>query len=429
MNGESRIPATSPTAPVAGEARTHPADDRHSPGLRADEIRGGETARTNAATEQSPATTGEAELILTTRGHFNVGQPPAMLHGEPQDSAVAQTETAWAVEGSARRASKAKTADEVAKTTDEVVKTADEEPAAQGASLLLPVVSFVRGSSARRDTPARASQVFPEEGSTTSAGDRARMSEGGAKPAEASAEPAAGSAPFTLEAHVEHLRALMQTARAEAPDEEGGTDAVRPPSAVASQSTKPLTTPARPTREPPRAAPRAEFEGRPETPTPAPNSGERQPAVLVNQELTGASSNLVTSAAVARPATSRAAWAQRGGLSPARLRSEETTPAQSAHVRTAGASSDTQDSAPTVATAFAPVTPIAPVPSSEGAGAASAVGGRAPKLTINRLDVQVVGRREPPPEPPPHETPASESPPRADPWGALDRQHLGRFSY
>jgi hypothetical protein len=388
------------------------------------ESRTGETERTAVVTEQPPAAPGEAELIPATRSPIDVVRRPAMLHGEPNDSAVTQTETASAVEGSARRASNAKTA-------DEVVKTADEEPAAHDASLLLPVASPVRGSSARRDPSARVSLASPEEGSSTSAGERARASEGGAEPAGASDEPAAGSAPFTLEAHVEHLRALMQTPRAETPEDEDGTDAVRPPSVVASHSTKPLTTPARPTREQPRAAARPEFEARPETPTPAPNSGERQPAMLVNQELPGALSGLGTSATLARPATSRGAWGQRGGVSPARARSEELTPAQSAHVRTAGASPDTQDSAPTVATAFAPVAHVAPVPSSEGSGtgSASAGVGRAPKLTINRLDVQVVGRHEPPPEPPPPETPASESPPRADPWGALDRQLLGRFSY
>lgn len=426
MNGESHTPAASPTTTVDGEPRTRPPDDRHRHGLHADEIRGGETERTPGVTEQSPVAAGEGELIPAFRSPLVLGRPPSTPHGEPNDSAVTHSENVPAVEGPARRASKAKTA-------DDVLKNADEESAAPGASFLLLDASSARGSSARRDPSARASQASREEGSPTFAGGRARASEGGAGPADASAEPAADSAPFTLEAHVAHLRALMQTARAETPVEDEGTGAVRPHTTVASNRTPPLTTAARPAREQPRTAPRTALrtasEARPETPTPAANSVERQPVVLLNQGPTGASSGRVTSATEARPATPRAAWSQPGSVSPARARGEELTPAQSAPALTAVAPSVAQAPAPTVAPTSARV---GPAPTREGGstGSTAAGGGRAPKLIINRLDVQVVDRREPPPAPPPQPaTHATESPPSADPWGALDRQLLGRFSY
>lgn len=433
MSGESDTPAAAPTAPVAVAARTHPADDRQSPGLRADEIRGGETEHTAALTEQSPTVAGAGELVPATRIPLDVEPPTATLHGEPNDSAVTHSEIASAVEGSTIRTSKSK-------TTDEVVKRADEAPDAHGASFVYPGVSSVRGSSARRDTSARAAQ---EEGATTFVGDRARVSEDGATSADASAD----SAPFTLEAHVEHLRALMRTARTETPVEEDGTNVVWPPLVVSSHRAPPLTTDARPAREQPRTAPRAEFEARPETPTPAANSvelqptvsvefqpavsGELQPAAPLSQALPGASSGRVTSATEARPATPRAALTRPGGVAPARVRGEEMTRPRPAPVRTSGATSVAQGSAPTDATTFAR---LGPAPSREGGStgpAAAAAGGvRAPKLTINRLDVQVVDRREPPPVPPqPPAPPATASPPGADPWGALDRQLLGRFSY
>jgi hypothetical protein len=50
----------------------------------------------------------------------------------------------------------------------------------------------------------------------------------------------------------------------------------------------------------------------------------------------------------------------------------------------------------------------------------------APKLTINRLDVQVVNRADPQPPAPPA-PPASASPSQPDPWGVPDRSFLGRF--
>lgn len=376
---------------------------------RADEIRMGETERTAVVTEQSPAAAGEGEIVPATR-------PPATLRGEPNDSAVTQSETASAVEVSPKRISKAKAA-------DEALKKADEVPDARVGSLLLPGASSVLGSSAKRDPSARASQ---EDGAPTFAGDRVRIFEDGARLADASAEPAADSAAFTLEAHVEQLRALMRTARAETPDEDDGTGAARPSAVVASHRTPPLTTAARPARARPRTAPRAEFEARPETPTPAATSSERQPAALLNQETPGASSGRSTSAtAESRPTTTRGALTRRGSVSPARVRGEEMTPAQSAPVRTAGVPSVALDSAPTVATASARVGPVP----ARGGSAAAGGGGRAPKLIINRLDVQVVRPQEPPSPPPQHATRATESPPHADHWGALDRQLLGRFSY
>jgi hypothetical protein len=62
--------------------------------------------------------------------------------------------------------------------------------------------------------------------------------------------------------------------------------------------------------------------------------------------------------------------------------------------------------------------------SQEGNAARMASPSHAPKLTINRLDVQIVNRADPPPPPAP---PASASPSRPDPWGAPDRSFLGRF--
>lgn len=426
---ESHVHAVSPTAPFAGEARTRPAEDSHSHALRTNEIRTDETERTPDVTEQSPVAAGEEELIPATRRPLDVGRPSPMLHGEPNDSALTRSEIAPSIEGPVRRTSKAKTADIVR-------KNADEESAARGASFLLPDASSVGGASERRDPPARASQASREEGSPAFAGGRTRASEGGEGPADASAEPAADPATFTLEAHVEHLRALMRTTRAETPDDEGGTGAVRPPAIVESHRTPPLATAARPAREQPNTEPRPASEARPEMQTPArpevrapaANSVERQPAVLSNQEMPGASSRGVTSATEARPTTPRAAWAQTGGVSPARARGEELSPVRPARVRTGGAFSDTQAHAPTVAPTSAPVGPAPPREGGSTGPAAAAGGGRAPKLTINRLDVQVVRPHEPPPAPQPA-TPATETPPHADPWGALDRQLLGRFSY
>lgn len=61
-------------------------------------------------------------------------------------------------------------------------------------------------------------------------------------------------------------------------------------------------------------------------------------------------------------------------------------------------------------------------------GEAGAGIARAPKLTINRLDVQVVNRADP--QPPARPTPhASASASQPDPWGAPDRRFLGRFFY
>jgi hypothetical protein len=64
--------------------------------------------------------------------------------------------------------------------------------------------------------------------------------------------------------------------------------------------------------------------------------------------------------------------------------------------------------------------------SREGIAARTASPAHAPKLTINRLDVQVVNRADPQPPAPPA-PPASASPSQPDPWGAPDRSFLGRF--
>lgn len=64
--------------------------------------------------------------------------------------------------------------------------------------------------------------------------------------------------------------------------------------------------------------------------------------------------------------------------------------------------------------------------SQEGNAARMASLAHAPKLTINRLDVQVVNRADPQPPAPPA-PPASASPSQPDPWGAPDRSFLGRF--
>jgi hypothetical protein len=64
--------------------------------------------------------------------------------------------------------------------------------------------------------------------------------------------------------------------------------------------------------------------------------------------------------------------------------------------------------------------------SQEGNAARMASPAHAPKLTINRLDVQVVNRADPQPPARPA-PPASASPSQPDPWGAPDRHFLGRF--
>jgi hypothetical protein len=61
-------------------------------------------------------------------------------------------------------------------------------------------------------------------------------------------------------------------------------------------------------------------------------------------------------------------------------------------------------------------------------GGIKAGGARTPKLTINRLDVQVVNQANPTPPTRPA-TPAPAPPPQPDPWGAQDRLFLGRFFY
>jgi hypothetical protein len=66
--------------------------------------------------------------------------------------------------------------------------------------------------------------------------------------------------------------------------------------------------------------------------------------------------------------------------------------------------------------------------SQEGNAARMASPAHAPKLTINRLDVQVVNRADPQPPARPA-PPAPASPSRPDPWGAPDRHFLGRFFY
>jgi hypothetical protein len=64
--------------------------------------------------------------------------------------------------------------------------------------------------------------------------------------------------------------------------------------------------------------------------------------------------------------------------------------------------------------------------SQEGSAARMASPAHAPKLTIHRLDVQVVNRADPQPPAPPA-PPASASPSQPDAWGAPDRSFLGRF--
>jgi hypothetical protein len=64
--------------------------------------------------------------------------------------------------------------------------------------------------------------------------------------------------------------------------------------------------------------------------------------------------------------------------------------------------------------------------SQEGNAARMASLAHAPKLTINRLDVQVVNRADPQPPARPA-PPASASPSQPDSWGAPDRHFLGRF--
>jgi hypothetical protein len=215
------------------------------------------------------------------------------------------------------------------------------EEAAESTAPVAPGTSPVRGIVARHEQPARVFHAPPREDSRRRGlSDPSKAVESDAARKDESARDPDGPTPHTLEAHVNQLRARMQTRGAAAEAAKGEGEAVKTSrAAIVSQ----------------RAA-----VGAAQTQS-APAAKQTRP--------------------VAHAPASRA------------RESQEVNAARTA--------------LPT-------------------RGEVDAGGARAPKLTINRLDVQVVNRADPQP-PAPYTPPASVPSSRPDPWGSPDRSFLGRF--
>jgi hypothetical protein len=204
------------------------------------------------------------------------------------------------------------------------------EDAAESTAPVIPGALPVHGVAARHEQPARVFHAPPQEESPRrGVSDLARAVESDTARAGESARGVTDPTPHRLEAHINRLRALMQTRGAEASHAEGEGAAGRTSRAAI-------------------ASPRA-----------AVGAMQIEPIHVAKQ-------------------------------------------AQPAHAP----ASRTRES------------------QQEGNAARMASPAHTPKLTINRLDVQVVNRADP--QPPARPAPPA-SPSQPDPWGAPDRSFLGRF--
>ncbi|HEU4597382.1 MAG TPA: hypothetical protein VFS10_19795, partial [Pyrinomonadaceae bacterium] len=410
---ESITPATSRATGAAGEARVLPEERRQSRAASEEEIRSDEaehiTEHITVVTKHAPVAASDGERPSVTPNLLTVEWSPAPLHEETTGSAAPRAGVVPALEGT--------TTTRAANMT-----TTDIPPVAPG-------TSPVRGVAVRHERPAPVFHVPPEEDSPRRLeSDPASAVESNAAREGESVRAFADSTPYTLEAHVEQLRALMQTTHAEAPSGTGESAAGESATGAArlavagtekEKETRTRHAPARHTRESPRGESRAEFAARPSAAS-SPKSDSRQSVVLESPQQLGAARGRRTS--VAEPPSN---------VSPVAAGPKNVA---GAATQVHGGKRPTGHASPARASgshAVAPARVGVTQPREGGRQSEITAGGaRTPKLTINRLDVQVVNRAEQAPAPPARPappTPSSTS--QTDPWGAPDRHFLGRFFY
>lgn len=372
---ESTTPVTSRVTGAAREVRAFSEEEPRSQPHSEEKIWIGETEHTAVATS-------EGERPPGTPSRLTVEWSPAPLQEGTTDSVTSRAEVARAVE-------------------DTTTTHAAEMTAIDAASVALGT-SPVRGLATPHGQPARVFHAPPEEESPRRLeSEFASAVESDVARTGASVRGVADSTVYTLEAHVEQLRALMQTSRAESSGGTGGGAAVPAQPAAAGTAKAARADAARRTRESPRGELRPESAAHPSAVLLS-KSESRQPVVLESSNRLGA-----PVASAQKPGAGVATHGQEGKRPPGHV--SPSRPAGSPAVTPAQVG---------VAQPRASGTP----------GGSTAGGARTPKLTINRLDVQVINRADQsaPARPAP---PAPASPLQPDPWGAQDRHFLGRFFY
>ena len=396
---EGITPVTSRVAVAAGEVRAAPEE----------EIWVGETQHTAVVTEYATVMM-EDSAVAASEGERPSGTP-RLLSVEWSPAPLQE----GAINPVASRA-------EVERAVEDTTTTDAADTTAMGAAPGAPGASPVRGLATRHEQTARVFHAPPEERRRRRESELAPALESDAAQGGASARGVADSAVYTLEAHVEQLRALMQTSRAESSSGagEGAAGAAQPAaaqSAIAGANNEMRARAAAwSARESPRGELRPESAARPPA-VPSPKSDSRQPVVLESPGRLGATAGRGTSA-TELPGGAPVASERKSGAGAAPHEQEtKRPPVHVSPTRPVGSHAHT-------------LARIGIAQPREGGtpGVIKAGGARAPKLTINRLDVQVVNQTNlpPPARPAP---PAPAPPPQPDPWGAQDRLFLGRFFY
>ena len=349
---ENLIPATRHATGAVGEAR---ADYEEAMGSRAkseDEMRSDKTEHTAVVTEHATVASSEEERLSGTPRLLAVEWSPAPLQAETSNSAARRAAAAPSADAPA--------ADGMVTTHAADMRTLDTAPVFLG-------TSPARNVAARHEQPARVFHAPPKDDSPRrGVSGFAESVESDATRTGESARGIADPTLYTLEAHVERLRALMQTTGAEAPDgmsesAAAVTGAARRAAADTLKETRPPHAPARRARESPRGGGlRPESSEQPPAAL-SPKSGSRQSVVPERSEQFG----------VVQP---------REGGTPGEV--------------TAG-----------------------------GTRAPKFTIGRLDVQVVNRADPSPPAR----PSPPAPSTAVASS--RPDPWGAPDRHFLGRFFY
>jgi len=359
-----------------------------------EEIWTGETEHAAFVTEHVAVASSEGEPSSETPRLLNVTWSSAPPQEEAINSVASTVEVARGFE------------DAAATHAVDMTKT-DAAPIVHG-------TSPVRGLATRHEQ-----HVFdapPEERRRRRESNLAPTVESAVTRGEAGARGIADSTTYTLEAHIEQLRALMQTSRVDSSGGMGESTAVPAQSAAdTAKETRARVDALRRTRESTRGEPRNEFAARP--PAVLSKSDSRQSVVIESSNQPGATTSRRTSAKELA-GDAPVALRQKTGAGAATNVQERNSPhGRLSPSRPAGSPADTP--------ARIGVAQPREVGTQGGIKASSA---RTPKLTINRLDVQVVERANPSPTVRPA-TPAPAPPSQPDPWGAQDRHFLGRFFY
>lgn len=381
---ESITPVTSRVTGAAREVRAFSEEEPRSQPHSEEQIWIGETEHTAVATN-------EGERPPGTPSRLTVEWSPAPLQEGAINSVTSRAEVARAVEDT---------------TTHAAEMAIDAAPVALG-------TSPVRGLATPHGQPARVFHAPTEEESLRRLeSEFAPAVESDVARTGASVRGVADSTAYTLEAHVEQLRALMQTSRAES---SGGTAVPAQPT-VAGTAKEARADAARRTRESPRVELRPESAAHPSAVLLS-KSESRQSVVPESSNRLGATTSRRASA-TELPGGAPVVSAQKPGAGVATHGQEGKRPP--GHV---------SPSRPAGSPAVTPARDGVAQPRASGTpGGSTAGGARTPKLTINRLDVQVINRpdQSAPARP---ATPAPASPLQPDPWGAQDRHFLGRFFY